>query len=61
MLHSIVYYSIEVKGRVLVEEDWGASQEDSHNNKLCYNSEEKRNQGHNHSNVKFLSNGSKAS
>ena len=25
VLHSIVYYSIEVKGRVLVEEDWSAS------------------------------------
>ena len=56
MLHSIVYYSVEVKGRILVEEDWSASQEDSHNNKLSYNSEENPNLGHNHTNVKFLSN-----
>ena len=61
MLQSIVYRSIEVKGRILVEEDWSASKEDSHNNELSYNSDENPNLGHNHRYVKFLSNGLKAS
>ena len=61
MLHSIVYYSIEVKGRLLVEEDWSASSKDNRNNKLSYNSEENPNLGHDHRYVKFLSNGLKAS
>ena len=61
MLQSIVYCSIEVKGRIFVEEDWSASKEDSHNNELSYNSDENPNLGHNHRYVKFLSNGLKAS
>ena len=61
VLHSIIYYSIEVKGRILVEEDWSTSKEDSHNNELSYNSDENPNLGHNHRYVKFLSNGLKAS
>ena len=61
VLHSIIYYSIEVKGRILVEEDWSASKEYCHNNELSYNSDENPNLGHNHRYVKFLSNGLKAS
>ena len=61
MLQSIVYCSIEVKGRILVEEDWSAPKEDRHNNELSYNSDENPNLGNNHRYVKFLSNGLKAS
>ena len=43
---------------ISVEQDWSASREDIHNNKLRYNYEENPKLGHNHRYVKFLCDGS---